>query len=120
MKPTRVSPALAWLLSLSLLLAAVWGQWHRVAHDTVPRVSVAAWADVASSDAASPDAAGHAAGSALCQMLDHLAHSDGTASAMALDLSTALPLATPAWQVGQAVHAYTQRLFEARAPPRFA
>lgn len=120
MKPTRVSPALAWLLSLSLLLAAVWGQWHRVVHDTVPGVSAAVWAEVAVPDAPSPDTAGHAAGSALCQVLDHLAHSDGLACAAALSLPTALPLATTAWQAIGPLHVQTQRPFEARAPPRFA
>ncbi len=130
MKTTRVSPAWAWLISLSLLLACVWGQWHRVAHDTVPGVSAAVLSDavvmaavgseVAGPDAALSDAAGHTAGSALCRVLDHLAHSDGMACAAALDMPTALPWATRPWQAIGPVHAHTQRSFEARAPPRFA
>lgn len=118
MKPTRVSPALAWLLSLSLLLAAVWGQWHRVAHDTAPHVSAAVPVDAGAP--ALPDAAGHAAGDLLCQVLDHLAHSDGMAAASVAPWAATLLLATPAWRASQPGQARKMRLWQARAPPRFA
>ncbi len=68
---SRFAPTL-WLVA-ALLWAPQWGQWHGIAHQVQQALTAAA---PISGSASSPahDGEGHAAGSALCQVLDHLGH----------------------------------------------
>ena len=119
-------------LLVALLWAPVWGQWHGLAHQMrqggrpeVASVSVSApvftsafssvFAPMSLADQDSADLAG----SAPCQVLDHLTHAGGLVLALA-PLPQA-PLAPIAAQVA-VVEAVSHGLWgpvQARAPPRW-
>lgn len=73
------------VLVVALLWAPIWGQWHGIEHRDLQAVSAPAHrhqihANQVESAGASvgsdADYSGHVAGSGLCQVLDHLAHTD--------------------------------------------
>jgi len=112
MRCVRFPAVLAWLLGLSLLLCSVWGQWHRVAHESLfPETLAAAPSD------AGHDHSGHEAGGALCQVLDHLAHADSLSSTPPAAALPALVRVAPAAVAASQVIASAHRHFQARAPP---
>ena len=112
----RALPAL-WLVA-ALLWAPLWGQWHGIAHSL--RQALAA-PTVAASVQAAPLVGdtdeGHSAGSALCQVLDHLGHASAL-NAWPVPLAV---LTWPAFLPAQAVHAEpaarTCWRLHARGPP---
>lgn len=94
------------------MLSLVWGQWHRVTHE--------AWLQEALVDVpsdASRDHSGHEPGSALCQVLDHLAHSDSLSCAPSAKTTPALASVAPVAVAASPVPSSAHRYFQARAPP---
>ena len=98
-------------LVLALLWAPIWGQWHGIAHQ-VQQAVVAP-----SGDNAADQDEGHALGSALCQVLDHLGHASALASWPVVASLVHLPVALPMRQTGRdtALRPWWPAL--ARAPP---
>lgn len=112
MRSVRSSAVFAWLLGLSLLLSSVWGQWHRVAHESwLPAASLVAPSEIGH------DHSGHEPGSALCQVLDHLAHADGLNFALPALALSALACVAPVAVAASQEPASAHRYFQARAPP---
>jgi hypothetical protein len=121
--PWRALPAL-WLV-LALLWAPIWGQWHGIAHQV--RQALAASAVVATVDVApvfSGKAAGHAedghaAGSALCLVLDHLGQASALSAWSVLTVFLSLPAAAPAGVAHLDPLARADWKPQARAPPHW-
>ena len=67
-----------WLVT-ALLWAPIWGQWHGIAHQVQQAVTAAEQVSDSVGSLAQ-DSEGHAIGSALCQVLDHLGHVSALAS----------------------------------------
>jgi len=104
-----------WLVA-AVLWAPIWGQWHGIAHQVHQVVLVA---DQAADPAHSftQDSDGHAVGSALCLVLDHLGHVSALASWPVHVLLQSLPQAT---LPSLACRSISHRLWWAvqpRAPP---
>jgi hypothetical protein len=87
-----------WLVT-ALLWAPIWGQWHSIAHQVHQVITVADQGADAALQAHGSE--GHAAGSALCQVLAHL----GDASALA------------AWPVGVLLQSLPQAALPSLASP---
>jgi hypothetical protein len=103
-------------LVAALLWAPIWGQWHGIAHQVQQAVSAAEQVSDSATSLAH-DSEGHAIGSALCQVLDHLGHVSALASwpvqmllqslpQTALPSLAYRPVGLPVWWAAQA-----------RAPP---
>jgi hypothetical protein len=107
----RAASAL-WLV-VALLWAPIWGQWHGIAHQVRQAVVAPAAAPLVVGDLDE----GHAQGSALCQVLDHLGHASALS---AWPLQVSLLLLTPSVPAGLTFPAVVARLCctpPARAPP---
>ena len=107
----RAASAL-WLV-VALLWAPIWGQWHGIAHQVRQAVAAPAAAPLVMGDLDE----GHAQGSALCQVLDHLGHASALS---AWPLQVSLLLLTPSVPAGLTFPAVVARLCctpPARAPP---
>lgn len=117
----RALPAL-WLVA-ALLWAPIWGQWHGIAHQlrqTLAGPSVAASVQTVQTVQSAGDTdEGHSAGSALCQVLDHLGHASAL-SAWPVQLAA---LTWPAFWPAEAVSAEPVARAcwtpQARAPPHW-
>lgn len=108
--------AWAWLLVLAMLLAALWGQVHRVLHTGgLPHQTVSASAD--HSGKAAVAGLADEDGSSLCQLLDQLALGAGATATAATALHTPAKTA-PAWPSWQRLFAIELRPYAARGPPR--
>ena len=104
-----------WLVA-ALLWAPLWGQWHGIAHQAHQVVTVTGQASDSTHSLAS-DSEDHAAGSALCLVLDHLGHVSALASWPVHVLLQSLPQAT---LPSLACRSISHRLWWAvqpRAPP---
>ena len=99
-----------WLV-VALLWAPIWGQWHGIAHP-VQQAVVAP-----SIDKAADQDEGHALGSALCQVLDHLGHASALASWPVVASLVQFPVALPVWQTGSDSALRPWWPTRARAPP---
>ena len=111
----RAASAL-WLV-VALLWAPIWGQWHGIAHQVRQAVAAPASADGAFASVVGDTDEGHAQGSALCQVLDHLGHASALS---AWPLQVSLLLLTPSVPAGLTFPAVVARLCctpPARAPP---
>ena len=107
----RAASAL-WLV-VALLWAPIWGQWHGIAHQVRQAVAAPAAAPLVVGDLDE----GHAQGSALCQVLDHLGHASALS---AWPLQASLLLLTPLAPVVAALPAVAARPCwtpPPRAPP---
>lgn len=98
-------------LVVALLWAPIWGQWHGIAHP-VQQAVVAP-----SIDKAADQDDGHALGSALCQVLDHLGHASALASWPVVASLVQFPVALPVWQTGSDSALRPWWPTRARAPP---
>jgi Zn-dependent protease len=101
-----------WLI-VALLWAPIWGQWHGIAH----QVQQAVAAPAAAAPVVGDMDEGHAPGSALCLVLDHLGHASALS---AWPLQVSLLLLTPSVPAGLTFPAVVARLCctpPARAPP---
>ena len=107
----RSRAALTFCLVVALLWAPIWGQWHGIAHP-VQQTVVAP-----SGDTAADQDEGHALGSALCQVLDHLGHASALASWPVVASLVHLPVAVPVWQTGSDSALQPWWPTRARAPP---
>ena len=107
----RSRAALTFCLVVALLWAPIWGQWHGIAHQ-VQQAVVAP-----SGDTAADQDDGHALGSALCQVLDHLGHASALASWPVVASLVQFPLALPVWQTGSDSALRPWWPTRARAPP---
>lgn len=107
----RSRAALIFCLVVALLWAPIWGQWHGIAHP-VQQAVVAP-----SGDTAADQDEGHALGSALCQVLDHLGHACALASWPVVASLVHLPVALPARQTGSDSALRPWWPTRARAPP---
>jgi hypothetical protein len=72
----------SFLLIWALLWTPIWGQWHAIAHSDLQASSVTVRLQPGQAQddqkvASSGDPVGHAAGSDLCKIFDHLTPSDG-------------------------------------------
>jgi hypothetical protein len=112
----RALPAL-WLVA-ALLWAPIWGQWHGITHPL--RLALGA-PEVAATVLSAPIAAdeGHAQGSALCQVLDHLGHANGLIAWPVQAVFVALSKASPAGVAHSEPAARTGWTLQARAPPHW-
>ncbi|PUE06812.1 hypothetical protein B9Z51_12820 [Limnohabitans sp. T6-5] len=109
----RWRAALTLCLVAALLWAPIWGQWHGIAHQM--QQAVTAPAQAAPLSDAQDD--GHAIGSALCQVLDHLGHASAlTAWPAPLKLAL-LPALAPVLPMQGALAAPPWWPAQARAPP---
>lgn len=120
-QPVRRTVWLAWLL-VALLWASVWGQWHGLAHQVrqvgaqdVAALSVSAAAATPGGVSDQDDA--DKQGSAPCQLLDHLLHAGGLATAQAKVPQAACSSATPKTAPLDRVPQGLWGLAQARAPP---
>ena len=107
----RSRAALTFCLVVALLWAPIWGQWHGIAHP-VQQAVVAP-----SIDKAADQDEGHALGSALCQVLDHLGHASALASWPVVASLVHGPVALPVWQTGSDSALRPWWPTRARAPP---
>jgi hypothetical protein len=107
----RSRAALTLGLVMALLWAPIWGQWHGIAHQ-VQQAVVAP-----SGDTAADQDDGHALGSALCQVLDHLGHASALASWPVVASLVHFPVALPVWQTGSNSAMQPWWPTRARAPP---
>ena len=107
----RSRATLTFCLVVALLWAPIWGQWHGIAHP-VQQTAVAP-----SGDTAADQDDGHALGSALCQVLDHLGHASALASWPVVASLVHLPVALPVWQTGSDSALQPWWPTRARAPP---
>lgn len=107
----RSRAALTLWLVVALLWAPIWGQWHGIAHQ-VQQAVVAP-----SIDTAADQDEGHALGSALCQVLDHLGHASALASWPVVASRVHLPQALPVRQSASANALRPWWSVLARAPP---
>jgi hypothetical protein len=107
----RSRAALTFCLVVALLWAPIWGQWHGIAHQ-VQQAVVAP-----SGDTAADQDDGHALGSALCQVLDHLGHASALASWPVVASVVHGPVALPVWQTGSDSALRPWWPTRARAPP---
>lgn len=107
------------VLVWALLWAPLWGQWHEQTHrlGQALGVSVSQLGMPGDADLAQTDSVDHAAGSALCHVLDHLAHADRLiAVALALP-SVMAPMPVP-WLRPALAWGHDRWLAaQARAPP---
>ena len=103
-----------WLIA-ALLWAPVWGQWHGIAHQV--RLGVSSQVVV---PAASDSDEGHAQGSALCQVLDHLGHASALTGWPLHAALLWLPAPAPVWLGMSAVAMRPCWTTQARAPPHRA
>jgi hypothetical protein len=104
-----------WLVA-ALLWAPIWGQWHGIAHQVHPVVSVAGQVSD-STHSIAQDSEGHAVGSALCHVLDHLGHASALAAWPVQILLQSLPQAAlPSLACRSASHRLWWAV-QARAPP---
>ncbi len=108
---SRWRAALTLWLVAALLWAPVWAQWHGIAHQ-VQQAVVAP-----SGDTAADQDDGHALGSALCQVLDHLGHASALASWPVVASLVHGPVALPVWQTGSDSALRPWWPTRARAPP---
>lgn len=107
----RSRAALTFCLVVALLWAPIWGQWHGIAHQVQQAVVVP------SGEAAADQDEGHALGSALCQVLDHLGHASALASWPLVASFVHLPVALPVRQSASANALRPWWSALARAPP---
>jgi hypothetical protein len=107
----RSRAALTFCLVVALLWAPIWGQWHGIAHQVQQAVVVP------SDDTAADQDEGHALGSALCQVLDHLGHASALASWPVVASLVQFPVALPVWQTGSDSALRPWWPTRARAPP---
>ena len=112
----RSRAALTLWLVAALLWTPIWGQSHGIAHPV--QQSVLAAAPTASPSPDHPHD-GHASGSALCLVLDHLAQASALGSWPVLAPALVWPLALPVLAPGMAVASRACRPPQARAPPRW-
>jgi hypothetical protein len=113
--------ALTLCLVVALLWAPIWGQWHGIAHQVQQAVTVAEQvSDSASALAHETEdhaTGGHAVGSALCQVLDHLGHLSALAVWPVQILLQSLPQAALASLAGKPFGLQVWWAAQARAPP---
>ena len=107
----RSRAALTFCLVVALLWAPIWGQWHGIAHPMQQAVVAP------SGDTAADQDDGHALGSALCQVLDHLGHASALASWPVVASLVQFPVALPVWQTGSDSALRPWWPTRARAPP---
>jgi hypothetical protein len=113
-----------WLVA-ALLWAPIWGQWHGIAHQV--RQALAAPAVVATVDVTAAFSAkatghadeGHAPGSALCQVLDHLGHASALSAWPVLAVFLSLPAVAPSGVAHLDPLARADWKPQARAPPHW-
>ncbi|PUE18921.1 hypothetical protein B9Z38_11130 [Limnohabitans sp. MMS-10A-160] len=104
-----------WLVA-ALLWAPIWGQWHGIAHQVQQAVSAAEQVSDSATSLAH-DSEGHAIGSALCQVLDHLGHVSALAVWPVQILLQSLPQAALAGLGGKPLGLQVWWAAQARAPP---
>ncbi|TDM09167.1 MAG: hypothetical protein C4K60_07570 [Ideonella sp. MAG2] len=106
---SRVSSWL-WVLVLALVLASLWGAWHRVVH--VPGLKEATQPPAS---AAAHD--GHATGTAECRLLDQAACADGLN--LAVTEAPVFRATPPLWgpSLGPGATPRWVARYAARAPP---
>lgn len=97
-----------WLVA-ALLWAPIWGQWHGIAHQVQQVTAVSA--------AAADQDDGHAMGSGLCQVLDHLAHASALPTWPAVHVLVQLPALARAFREASTFSAEPWWPTRARAPP---
>ena len=112
------------LLVWALLLAPVWGQWHGIVHSAELALSAPAGLHAGhaheENDAHTEndaDHSGHAAGSELCQVLDHLAHADSLNASLLAWSAPMLPVQAPVFWAAFLRGHDRWSLAQARAPP---
>lgn len=121
--PVGVTSLLVW----ALLWAPIWGQWHGIVHGTELALSAPAELHAEheghegheghSHEEKDAKHVGHAAGSELCQVLDHQAHADSL-NASQVDWSAPMvPGQAPGWRVSVLWGHDRWTLAQARAPP---
>jgi len=105
----------AWTLWLvaALLWAPIWGQWHGIAHQVRQAVAAPAAAVPTAGDMDE----GHAQGSALCQVLDHLGHASALSAWPVQASLLLLPALAPALVALCAADPRPCWTPQARAPP---
>ena len=114
----RALPAL-WLVA-ALLWAPIWGQWHGIAHQlrqALAAPTVAASVQMASAVGDTDEA--HSAGSALCQVLDHLGHANALSAWPVQLVALTWPALVPAETVQTGPAARNGWTPQARAPPHW-
>ena len=111
--PARWRAASTLWLVVALLWAPIWGQWHGIAH----QVRQAVAAPAATVPVAGDMDEGHAQGSALCQVLDHLGHANALSAWPVLASLLLLPAFAPVAVALPAVALWPCRTPQARAPP---
>ena len=107
----RSRATLTFCLVVALLWAPIWGQWHGIAHP-VQQTAVAP-----SGDTAADQDEGHALGSALCQVLDHLGHASALSAWPVLPVLLSFLAAAPVSVARPDPLARAGWTPQARAPP---
>lgn len=119
---SRLPNWLSFLLVWALLWTPLWAHWHRIAHSTPQGGSAPIGlheAHAAEDGQAARESAigGHAAGSELCLVLDHLAHAERLSASIAAWTAPRVPGQAPVFEL---VISPDQDLWspaQARAPP---
>ena len=109
-----------WLVT-ALLWAPIWGQWHGIAHQVQQAVTAAEQVSdsvgAQAQDSEGHATGGHAAGSALCQVLDHLGHASALAVWPVQILLQSLPQVALAGLDPAPITLQVWWAAQARAPP---
>ena len=122
----RSSLWLSFWLVVALLWAPIWGQWHGIEHRDLQAVSAKADAYqthgyedalAVSSAGSGADLWGHDAGSDLCQLLDHLGHSDRLITANGAWSAPMVPVQAPLFLAHFSLDHHRWSQPQARAPP---
>ena len=119
---SRLPNWLSFLLVWALLWTPLWAHWHRIAHSTPQGVSAPIGIHEAHTGedvqaASEPALGGHAAGSELCQVLDHLAHAERLRASTSAWSAPRVPAQAPVFQFAISVDQDLWSPAQARAPP---
>ena len=119
---SRLPNWLSFLLVWALLWTPLWAHWHRIAHSTPQGISAPiglheAHAAEDGQSASESELGGHAAGSELCLVLDHLAHAERLSASTAAWTSPRVPAQAPVFELAFSSDQDLWSPAQARAPP---